>query len=178
MSGLGPYLAYFTLPGNERYYDVDRGIVHLYALDSDPHEPDGVSAESRQATWLKQRLHASKSCYDVVYFHHPGYSTSQHGPTFPMRWPFRAWGAEVVMAGHDHTYERFDVDGIPYFVNGLGGAPKYNFPEPATPETKFRYNDEYGAMLVTATTTEIVYDFFTIDGKKRDTLSVPGNCRR
>jgi hypothetical protein len=177
ISGLGPYLAYFTLPGNERYYDVDHGLVHLYALDSDPREPDGIDVESQQAAWLKQRLHASKSCYDVVYFHHPSYSTSEHGSTLPMRWPFRAWGAEVVMAGHDHTYERFAVDGIPYFVNGLGGASKYDFPGTALPETKFRYNEEYGAMLVTATTTAIAYEFFTIDGKKRDTFSVPGNCQ-
>ena len=40
---LRPYLDYFTLPGNERYYDVARGLVHLYALDSDWNELDGVS---------------------------------------------------------------------------------------------------------------------------------------
>jgi hypothetical protein len=178
ISGLAPYLEYFMLPGNERYYDVDRGLVHLYALDSDPREPDGISAESRQGDWLKQRLAASTACYDVVYFHHPAYSTSEHGSALPLRWPFRKWGAEVVLAGHDHTYERFLVDGIPYFVNGLGGASKYDFPATPLPETKFRYNEEFGAMRVTATPAEIIYEFFTIDGKKRDTLSMPGNCRR
>jgi hypothetical protein len=178
MSGLGPYLEYFSLPGNERYYDVDLGLVHLYALDSDAREPDGVASDSRQAQWLKQKLAASKACYDVVYFHHPAYSTSDHGSALEMRWPFQKWGAEVVMAGHDHTYERLLVDGIPYFVNGLGGASKYGFPVTAMPETKFRYNDEFGAMRVTASDANIVYEFLTIDGKKRDALSVPGRCRR
>ena len=178
ITGLTAYLDYFTLPGNERYYDVDLGLVHLYALDSDPHEPDGITVDSRQASWLKQKLAASKSCYDVVYFHHPAYSTSDHGSALAMRWPFRQWGAEVVMAGHDHTYERLLVDGIPYFVNGLGGASKYGFPVTAMPETKFRYNEEFGAMRVAATATSIVYEFFTIDGKKRDAATFPGNCER
>jgi hypothetical protein len=175
--GITPYLDYFTLPGNERYYDVDRGLVHLYALDSDVHEPDGITVGSRQAAWLKQRMAASKACYDVVYFHHPAYSTADHGSTLPLRWPYRAWGAEVVFAGHDHTYERLEVDGIPYFVNGLGGASKYEFPVTPIPETRFRYNDEFGAMRVVATPAQISYEFFTIDGKKRDSVSFPANCK-
>src|SRR5262249_29155524 len=105
VSGIAPYVEYFTLPGNERYYDVDLGLVHLYALDSDPQEPDGVTATSVQAKWLKARLKASKSCYDLVYFHHASYSSARHGSTENMRWPFHEWGAEAVFTGHDHTYE-------------------------------------------------------------------------
>ena len=41
--GLEPYLAYFTLPGNERYYEVHHGLVDLFIVDSDPHEPDGIT---------------------------------------------------------------------------------------------------------------------------------------
>ena len=177
VAGLTAYLDYFTLPGNERYYDVDLGLVHLYAIDSDVHEPDGISPESKQAAWLKERLLASKACYDVVYFHHPAYSTADHGPSLPLRWPFREWGAEVVFAGHDHTYERFLVDGIPYFVNGLGGASKYEFPTAPIPETRFRYNEEFGAMRVTATPVQIAYEFFTIDGKRRDVFTVAASCK-
>ena len=51
VAGLGAYVEYFTLPGNERYYDVDLGLVHLYVLDSDLHEPDGTTADSVQAKW-------------------------------------------------------------------------------------------------------------------------------
>ena len=175
--GLAPYRDYFTLPGNERYYDVDLGLVHLYAVDSDPHEPDGTEATSVQAGWLKKQLAASTSCYDLVYFHHPPYSTARHGSELGMRWPFKAWGAEAVLAGHDHTYERLEVDGIPYFVNGVGGADRYDFPTPALPETKFRFNGDYGAMLVTAKPSGITYEFSTVDGKKRDILTVAANCK-
>uniref|UniRef100_UPI0035B0930A metallophosphoesterase family protein n=1 Tax=Promineifilum sp. TaxID=2664178 RepID=UPI0035B0930A len=121
------YLDYFTLPGNERYYAVDYGLVRLFALDSDPDEPDGVHADSAQARWLQGALAASDACFDVVYFHHPPYSSGKHGSTEHMRWPFAAWGADAVMAGHEHSYERVDVGGAPYFVNGLGGKSLYEF---------------------------------------------------
>ena len=50
---LAAYIDYFTLPGNERYYDVTIGPVHLFALDSDPREPDGNTEDSLQARWLE-----------------------------------------------------------------------------------------------------------------------------
>jgi tartrate-resistant acid phosphatase type 5 len=81
-----------------------------------------------------------------------------HGSTAWMRWPFAAWGADVVLAGHDHTYERLSVDGIPYFVDGVGGGAIYNFVN-ILPESQFRYNANYGAMLVTASETEMRFEF-------------------
>ena len=139
-------------------------------------EPDGTSSDSVQAQWLKNRLASSRSCFDVVYFHHPPYSSGAHGPTVNMRWPFRAWGAEVVLSGHDHTYERFDIEGFPYIVNGLGGAERYPFEHAAGALSKFRYNSGYGAMLVVANTSGITYEFWTTDGVKADTLTVPKTC--
>ena len=57
--GAQPYLNYFSLPGIERYYDFVVGPVHFFALDSDPHEPDGVASNSTQALWLQAALSAS-----------------------------------------------------------------------------------------------------------------------
>jgi tartrate-resistant acid phosphatase type 5 len=169
--GAAPYLAYFTLPGNERYYDVDLGMVHLYALDSDINEPDGIGATSVQARWLQGALAASHACYDLVFFHHPPYSSGPHGSLAAMRWPFRTWGAEAVLTGHDHVYERFSIEGIPYFVNGLGGASRYEFGGTIAEHSELRYNEGYGAMVVTANPGEISYEFFTIDGQRRDQLT-------
>jgi len=174
---LKPYTDYFTLPNNERYYDVDLGLVHLWSMDSDEHEPDGNKATSKQALWLKDRLAASTSCYDLVYFHYPAYSSGDHGSSTEMRWPFEAWGADAVLSGHDHDYERFQVGGIPYFTNGLGAAGIYPFAKSPLPETKFRYDAKHGAMLITATNTGITYEFWTYDGQKLDTLTVPKTCR-
>ena len=175
VSGLVPYVSYFTLPGNERYYDVDLGLVHLYALDSDGHEPDGVASGTAQREWLKQRLGDSRACYDVVYFHHPPYNSGHHGSSLYMRWPFASWGADVVMAGHEHHYERLAVAGIPYFISGAGGAG-LNPIERVVPQSRFRFAGAHGAMLVTATRTGITYEFWTVGGKKVDSLHVDKRC--
>jgi tartrate-resistant acid phosphatase type 5 len=176
----GAYLDYFTLPGNERYYEVDLGLVHLFAVDSDDHEPDGRTSSSVQANWLQNALAASTACFNVVYFHHPPYSSGRHGSSTGMRWPFQAWGADVVMSGHDHTYERIDASGFPYFVNGAGGASLYAFLNvgkfPSGVVSVVRYNQDHGAMLVTATHTGITYQFFNTNGDMIDDLSVSKDC--
>lgn len=60
-----PYLDYFELPGNERYYDFQRGAVHFFALDSDAEEPDGITRDSLQALWLQQRLADSSAPFKI-----------------------------------------------------------------------------------------------------------------
>ena len=156
--GAQPYLDYFHLPGNERYYDFVWGPVHFFAIDSDEHEPDGVNQTSVQAKWLEQAMKASTSRWNVVYFHYPSYSSGQHGSIMWMRWPFAAWGADAVLSGHDHSYERLIVDGLVYFVNGSGGGGLYDYNE-ILPESQKRYNKNYGAMLVTATETVMKFEF-------------------
>jgi hypothetical protein len=169
------YTSYFTLPGagytssttNERYYDFVAGPVHFFVVNSNNgagQEPDGTSSSSVQAAWLQNQLAASTSTWNVVYFHHPSYSSgSGHGSSTWMQWPFAAWGADVVFQGHDHTYERILRDGMVYFVNGTGGASLYGFNTPVTGSV-FRYNANYGAQKVTASDSAITFDFYSIDG--------------
>ncbi|HSO26501.1 MAG TPA: metallophosphoesterase [Anaerolineales bacterium] len=70
-----PSLEYFTLPGNERYYDFVWGPVHFFALSSDSREPDGVGRSSVQAQWLQAALAASTAPWQVVYMHHPAHAS-------------------------------------------------------------------------------------------------------
>lgn len=171
-AGAKPYLNYFSLPGNERYYDFVRGPVHFYALDSDENEPDGFRSNSVQAAWLKQVMAASTSRWNIVYFHHAPYSSGvMHGSSTWMQWPFKAWGADAVLAGHEHNYERLLVDGLPYFVNGVGGGGLYNFGTPL-PESQFRYNANYGAMLVTASMTNVRFEFYNRTGRLIDSYEL------
>ena len=155
---------------------MDLGLVHLFALDSDPNEPDGTTAASIQGRWTHDRLASSKSCFNIVYFHHPPYSSGPHSDSEYMRWPFRKWGADVVMSGHDHIYERFQVEGIPYFVNGIGGAERYPLSELPKPGSLFRYNRMHGAMLVTATPDGIAYELWNVAGTKVDETGVAKHC--
>jgi hypothetical protein len=162
-TGAQPYLDYFNLPGNERYYDFTWGPVHFFALDSDSDEPDGVDSESIPAAWLQSQLISSIHPWQIVYMHHPPYSSGEHGPTDWMQWPFAEWGVDLVISGHDHTYERISRDGIQYFINGLGGSSKYNF-QNIVGGSQVRFNEDFGAMLVDANDNMLHIKFITLQG--------------
>ncbi len=164
---LQPYTDYFTLPGNERYYAFTWGPVAFFMLDSDSREPDGVGRSSLQAAWLEEQLAASGAAWNIVVGHHPPYSSGKHGDTAYMRWPFAAWGADAVISGHDHVYERIVRDGIVYFVNGLGGLQRYAFGE-TTEGSRKRFNAGYGAMLVEADADSLTFRFVTVQGEVVD----------
>lgn len=176
----GPYFDYFTLPGNERYYDVDFGLVHLFTVDSDSSEPDGNDIGDPQSRWLQNKLVASTACFNVVYFHHAPYSSGEHGSYSDMQWPFGEWGADVVMTGHDHDYERLDIDGVPYFVNGIGGQANDPFPKldelPPEAASIMRYNEDAGAMLVTVTEVGMSLQLYNTDNLLIDTYNISKNC--
>ena len=164
------YLDYFSLPGNERYYSFVRGSVEFFVLDSDDREPDGTTWTSLQAAWLQNGLAASTAPWQIVVLHHAPYSSGLlHGSSVTMQqWPFADWGADAVLAGHDHDYERLTVDGIPYIVNGLGGRSIRGFVDPPLPESQVRYSDNYGAMRVEASLGSLVFEFISRDGTVRD----------
>jgi 3',5'-cyclic AMP phosphodiesterase CpdA len=169
--GAKPYLDYFTLPGNERYYDFVRGDVHFFAIDSDQREPDGIAPSSKQAAWLERALGASKSAWQVVYMHHPPFSSGSHGSSVELRWPYARWGADLVLAGHDHHYERLNQDGIVYVVNGLGGNRAYPVRR-ALPGSVFSYNQRHGAQIVDASKSTLVSRFFNVDRETIDEFSL------
>ncbi len=169
-----PYLDYFSLPGNGRYYEFTAGPVSFFALDSVRGEPDGCTPTSRQGRWLRARLAASRSCWRLVYFHHPPYASSGKEEV-RMRWPFDAWGVDVVLSGHEHTYEHLEVGGVTYFVVGLGGGEINRFDAPS-PASERRYNGDHGAMLVTADHGLMTFQFFASDGTMVDEYRREKRC--
>jgi hypothetical protein len=90
-----------------------------------------------------------------------------------LQWPFAAWGASLVLAGHDHTYERIMKNGFPYVVNGLGGRPLYAFRETPEDGSAVRYNENYGAVFITATTSRLTLTAYSIANVLIDSLSLP-----
>jgi tartrate-resistant acid phosphatase type 5 len=166
---LQPYLDYFTLPNNERYYDIVRGPVHLFAIDSDADEPDGITSTSVQAQWLRNKLAASTAPWKIVYLHHPPYSSRTSWPN--LQWPFAAWGADAVLSGHAHVYERIMKDGIPYITNGLGGDSTGSF-NTAIAGSVVRFGDDYGAMRISASASALTFEFITRRGVVVDTFTM------
>jgi tartrate-resistant acid phosphatase type 5 len=171
------YKAYFDLPNNERYYEVRLGPVHFFIVNSNNQEPDGRSATSKQANWIKSRVQASSAPWQVVVFHHPPFSSGSSGSTTIMRWPFEQWGVDAVFNGHAHDYERIlrddDKDGkkIAYFVSGLGGASKGSF-SGTVQGSVFKYNAEFGALFLTATDSQLSFEFRNVKGNVVDTYTL------
>lgn len=172
--GANPYLEYFTLPGNERYYDFIWEDVHFFAIDSDDHEPHGTSLNSRQGKWFQEQIASSTARFKVVYFHHPPYTSGNHGSTPRMRWGFKDLGADVVIAGHDHHYERLVVDGLNFIVTGNGGKSIRGFGR-KRPESVSRYNKNFGASLATVTDDFVRFEHYSIakGSKLIDRVDIP-----
>ena len=172
-AGALPYRNYFQLPYNERYYTFARGPVQFFVLDSDTHEPDGIDVNSVQARWLEGRLARSSAPFRVVYLHHAPYcSGANHGSHGLLQWPFRAWGASLVLTGHDHLYERMSVAGFPYVVNGLGGSSLYPFAE-AIGGSELRFNAADGALLLSADDESLRLSMLTSDDTVVDDYVLP-----
>jgi hypothetical protein len=186
--GLEDYLTAFDLPGpgvespnpsgNERYYDAVQGPVHLFLLSTYPGEPDGRTRDSRQAEWLEAAMDASTSRWQVVVLHNAPYSSAdEHGSNPEVQWPFEQWGADLVLAGHDHVYERVmrddDGDGVElaYLVTGLGGDTSYGFDE-SVQGSAVRYRNGPGAVFVDADRSTLSIEFVTIDGERVDRFVV------
>ena len=165
-----PHLDYFTLPGNERYYDIVRGSVHFFILDSDAREPDGVTADSVQGRWLEAVMSESEAPFKIVVLHHAPYSSGTESSTRHMRWPFAEWGADVVLAGHSHVYERLDIGGTPYVVNGAG-ATNHGV-EDRRPESVVTEDDEVGALLIQANAYALTLQYQVRTGEVIDTLTI------
>ena len=165
------YFDYFGDGAGDRgegWYSVDLGSWHVVALNSNCQElpagtgRHGCAQGSPQNEWLEQDLEAHATDCTLAFFHHPRFSSGRHGGTAPVA---AFWadlydaGVEVVLNGHDHTYERFvpqDPDGRPdetrgirQFVVGTGGAEFYPFADPALPTTEVRTDDAFGVLEMT-----------------------------
>jgi len=181
-SSVKPYRDYFTLPGkgftstsgNERYYDFVVGRVHFFMVDSDPREPKGVSAGSAQARWLRRALASSESSWNVVVEHHPPYTSCVFGLSPYMRWPYKKWGADLVLSGHAHVYERVVHDGLTYVDDGLGGASLHPFGSKIA-GSKVRFNGDFGAMRGIVQGRKLTFEFRTVGGRLVDRFVLPAH---
>ena len=174
------YTDYFTLPNNERYYDFVVGDVHFFMLDSGfdstlvNREPDGITQYTIQYDWWAARMAQSTAKWKIVVLHHPPYSNTTGKTTIgaPLQWDYKAKGADLVIAGHAHNYERLLVDGLPYIVNGAGGYSISDTFIVSPVDSVLRYNTAYGALKVTVSSAEFKAEFINVSGTVIDTLTL------
>lgn len=169
-----PWIADYN--SGKRYYQIVTGpvthfIVHSGISDANPDEPDGITAGSVQGQYIQQALQDSSNFWNIVWLHRPPYTSDVlYTPGSPvMRWPFKDWGADLVVSGHGHNYERCLVDGLQYVVAGLGGALKRGFGA-VTTGSQVRYNSKHGSLLFDVTQERLQMNFINTDGTVIDTL--------
>jgi hypothetical protein len=169
-SDAAPYFQYFNnIPS---YYAYDLGSWRIYALNS---EID-VSEVSAQIVWLQADLLANPRQCVLAYWHKPRWSSgNNHGsnPDMQTLWQiFYDAGAEVVLNGHEHNYERFapvngagEVDplGLREFVVGMGGRDLYKFGT-ILPASEARDDTSYGVLKLTLRPTGYDWQFVPAAG--------------
>jgi len=178
------YRDYFGYSSSQPlYYSWDLGGWHVIALDSDV----AVAEGSAQLQWLRADLAANPRQCILAYWHHPLFSSGEHGgdTTYRQAWmELSAAGADIVLNGHDHNYERFAPQdpfgtadaqlGIREFVVGTGGKELRSTDAPQ-PNSEVRNSATFGALSLTLHETGYDWRFIPVAGSTF-TDSGTGSC--
>ena len=176
--GAAGYFAYFGAAAGDPakgYYSYDLGTWHVVVLNSNCKEV-GCAAGAAQEKWLRQDLAAHAAPCTVAMWHHPRFSSAEHGDIPAMGDLWRALvdgGVDVALAGHDHDYERFapmDADGkadpsrgMRSFVVGTGGKSFYAF-EKIHPTSEVRNGSTFGVLKLTLHPKSYDWEFVPAEG--------------
>jgi hypothetical protein len=162
-AGAAGYFKYYGSlagPSGEGYYSYDVGTWHLIALNSNCGDVGGCSASSPQGEWLQSDLAAHLNQCILAYWHIPLWSSGGRASTnsLPLMQQLYNAGADVVLTGHDHDYERFapqdyngNLDttrGIREFVAGTGGSNHTSFTTIAK-NSEVRNDTTFGVLKLT-----------------------------
>ena len=170
-SGAAGYFKYFN--NTPAYYAYNLGDWRVYALNS---EID-VSSTSSQVRWLKNDLAANPKRCVLAYWHKPRWSSGSHygsNSRYQTLWKtLYDAGAEIVISGHEHSYERFKEmnasgtaasPGLREFVVGTGGASHYGFGTTLS-TSQIRNSSTYGVLKLTLSSTSYSWKFVPVAGK-------------
>jgi 3',5'-cyclic AMP phosphodiesterase CpdA len=176
------YFGYFGAqagPDARGYYSFDQGGWHFISLNA----MDDLAPGSAQYRWLADDLAASRgSLCTLAVLHYPAFNSgANHGSVLAMRPAFEALqqgGAELILSGHEHVFERFAPQhadgtadperGLRHFTVGTGGHVLMAFREPL-PNSEFRYNESWGVLRLTLGTGEYGWRYVNVDGVTLDT---------
>ena len=190
-AGAAGYFGYFASAAGDPargYYSYDLGAWHIVVLNSNSAcTTISCSATSAQVQWLKADLAANTKSCTLAYWHHPRFNSGAEHGNLTAVGPFwdalYAAGAEIVLNGHEHVYERFapqtpnavaDPNGIRQFTVGTGGAPLYSFGSTIQPNSERRDNTSMGVLKLTLKAGGYDWQFIAATGSFTDSGS--GNC--
>jgi hypothetical protein len=189
--GASPYASYFGGSDDlaRGYYSYDLGQWHIVSLNSECLHAGGCDASSPQGKWLQSDLAQHRAGCTLAYFHRPLFSSGlAHGADIQVRplWEilYHA-GADVIISGHDHDYERFlpqDPNGKPdpehgvrEFVVGTGGKNSHRLFSRIEPNSESHQADTFGVLKLTLHPKSYDWQFVPQQGKTFSD-SGTGNC--
>ena len=160
------------------YYSYDVGSWHLVALNSECTQPGvgGCSATSPQTRWLKADLAAHPNTCTLAYFHRP-YFSDKGGTVAKVKQLFTALyngGADVLLVGHQHIYERFRpqspsgaaaTNGVRQFIVGTGGRSQTTPASPPPAGSEKQNSGTFGVLKLTLHPTSYDWQFAPEAGK-------------
>ena len=125
----------------------------------------------------------------LAFWHVPRFSSGSHGSNTRMS-PFwtalSEYGADIVLVGHDHNYQRFapqtasgtrdDASGLRQFVVGTGGGGLYPFSTPIA-NTEAYNTSAYGVLKLTLHPTSYDFEFVPIIGETFSDSGTRVACR-
>jgi len=142
LAGYRGYFGTAAAPNGTSWYSFDLGTWHIVVLDSSCGDVGGCGPGSAQGRWLTADLKASSADCTLAVWHHPRFSSGFHGndrEVGPFWQTLYGAGADVIVNGHDHDYERFAPQdpagkadaarGLRELVVGTGGAELRDFAE-------------------------------------------------
>jgi hypothetical protein len=186
------YFGYFGSAAGDPakgYYSYDLGAWHIIVLNSNSScTTISCAAESAQDTWLRADLAAHSNVCTLAYWHHPRFNSGlEHGNNTAVGnfWDaLYQYGADVILNGHEHVYERFapqtpaavaaPTTGIRQFTVGTGGASHYPFGT-IQANSEVRNSTAYGVLKLTLHATSYDWQFVPVAGATF-TDSGTGNC--
>jgi hypothetical protein len=164
------------------YYSYNVGAWHLIALNSGSTALVPTNRGSAQEQWLKEDLAQHTNKCILAYWHHPRFSAGNYYPgvttsTTAFWEDLYAAGADVVLNGHDHAYQRFGPQtptgvsdperGIREFVVGTGGRSLYPV-ERSLPNLDWANDKTFGVLRMTLRATSYEWAFVDEHGTTLD----------
>lgn len=173
------YFGYFGAAAGrpaEGWYSYDLGPWHVIVLNSNC-DVVGCTDGSPQIDWLRADLAANPTRCTLAYWHHPRFSSgSEYGGDEDLAAIWEVLydaGADIVLSGHEHDYERFAPQnpagvadperGIRAFVVGTGGRGHYGFDD-AAPTSEVRDGNTLGVLALTLHPTGYDWAFSPVVG--------------
>jgi hypothetical protein len=177
------YFGYFGAAAGDPslgYYSFDLGAWHVVSLNSGKCSmnppPAGGCVDAAQEQWLRADLAANPRACTLAFWHHPRFSSGSHGnlaTVTPLWQALMDYGADVVLTGHDHNYQRWVAQdangnanpaGLVEFVVGTGGVTRTSFRTSMPANTAKRSSAAGGVLKLTLRDTGYDWQFVKVAG--------------